>query len=772
MSLYHKIQHEFVTNIINATLERFTQDQLIQRPESSNAGRKRNLDGALMWHRQFVRFMGEDVNSGAYRDAILKRFDTVYDDPLRELKKLKQTAHQLKELRMEFKHNGRKVVLRGTHKSNLQWMQSGNVMIQTPRIELSSMVLCVYPTTTLCMLEAEGTKEVPAEISELITQYHDVFAVPTTLQPMRPCDHKIPLKEGTIPITSRPYRYPPTQKDAIEVMVKKLLDTSVIRDSQSPFSSPVVMVKKKDGTWRMCVDYKKLNNATIKDKFPIPIIEELIDEFPTIETHVQHLRIVLEALRQNTLYAKQSKCVFGTEKVEHLGHVITKDGVATDGSKIEAMQNWPKPTNVKQLKGFLGLTGYYRRFIKNYAIISQPLTQLLKKNGFGWNEQAQEEFLKLKQSMIEAPVLKLPNFNELFIIETDASHTGIGAILQQGGHLVAYYNPNRGHPGVQATIKRINGLCYWRKLRQQVKVFVVYCRVWTEISMDFIEGLPSSYGKTTIFVVVDRLDNVYKLHGLPKVIFSDRDKIFISLFWKELFKALQVSLHLSTAYHPQSDGQTKVVNRCLECYLRCMSSKKPKSWSKWVSLAEYWYNTTYHTSIKTTPYEVLYGQPPSNLIAYIQGQCLVDPVDMTLAAREAMIQLLQFHMERAQNTMKTIADAKRTDREFEVGQWVYLKLQPHRQVTVRLGKYNKLNPNFSCLSAKKFKGPIPNTTAILPQCNEEGEILSVPVEVLDQRLGKVGNSAQVYVLIRWSNETKDDATWELHSDIVKRFPEF
>nr|GEZ63732.1 hypothetical protein [Tanacetum cinerariifolium] len=496
--------------------------------------------------------------------------------------------------------------------------------------------------------------------------------------------------------------------------------------------------------------------------------------------------------------------MFRTEKVEYLGHVITKDEVATDGSKIEAMQNWPRPTN--------------------------PLTQLLKKNGFGWNEQAQEAFVKLKQAIIKAPVLKLPNFNELFIIETDASHTGIGAVLQQGGHPVAYYSktlatrhhtlstyenellaviqalnkwrgylldrhvkitidhfslkylleqrittpsqmkwlpklmgfdydilykkgsknnaadalsriptklqklikdleanpqshkdytwlngqlrrkgklvvgnndmlrqqllqyfhsdPSGGHSGVQATNKRITGLCYWRKLRQQVKVFVAHYKVWTEISMDFIGGLPSSYGKTAIFVVVDRLnkyahfvplshpftavqitqiflDNVYKLHGLPKVIVSDRDKIFISLFWKKLFKALQVSLHLSTAYHPQSDGQTEVVNRCLECYLRCMSSEKPKSWSKWVSLAEY-NNTTYHTSIKTTPYEVLYGQPPFNPIAYIQVQCLVDAVDSTLAAREAMIQLLEFYMERAQNRMKTIADAKRTDREFEV----------------------------------------------------------------------------------------------------------
>ncbi|GJZ29099.1 retrotransposon-related protein [Tanacetum coccineum] len=351
-----------------------------------------------------------------------------------------------KELRMEFKHNGKKVVLRGTQKTDLQWMQGSKMLIQTPRIELSSMILCVYPTTTLHMITTEESKEVPEVISKLLDNYTDVFAIPTTLPPIRSCDHQIPLKEGTIPINSRPYRHPPTQKDAIEVMVKELLDTGVIRDSQSPFSSPVVM-----------------------GKFPIPVIEELIDELqgsqyftkldlrylrkfvlvffddilvysPTLEYHVKHLEVVLQALRQNILYAKQSKCVFGTKQVEYLGHVITKEGVATDGSKIEAMKNWPKPTNLKQLRGFLGLTGYYKRFVKYYAVISYPLTQLLKNNGFGWNPTAQEAFDKLKQTMVEAPVLKLPNFNELFVIETDASQTGIGAVLQQGGHPVSYYS--------------------------------------------------------------------------------------------------------------------------------------------------------------------------------------------------------------------------------------------------------------------------------------------------------------------------------------------
>lgn len=102
------------------------------------------------------------------------------------------------------------------------------------------------------------------------------------------------------------------------------------------------------------------------------------------------------------------------------------------------MKDWPIPTTLKQLRGFLGLTGYYRRFIKNYAMISQPLTDLLKKNGFMWNDRAQKSFELLKQAMIQAPVLALPNFEEEFVVETDASGIGVGAVLQQGGHPIAY----------------------------------------------------------------------------------------------------------------------------------------------------------------------------------------------------------------------------------------------------------------------------------------------------------------------------------------------
>ncbi|GJR23770.1 putative mitochondrial protein [Tanacetum coccineum] len=143
-------------------------------------------------------------------------------------------------------------------------------------------------------------------------------------------------------------------------------------------------------------------------------------------------------MRQQSLSAKLSKCIFATTIVEYLGHIIPDKGVFTDKSKIQAMQDWPNPKRLKQLRGFLGLTSYYRRFIKNYALLSKPLTAILRKNAFQWNEAAQKSFATLKQAMLQAPVLALPDFNKTFVVETDAFGKRIWDVLQQDGHPKAY----------------------------------------------------------------------------------------------------------------------------------------------------------------------------------------------------------------------------------------------------------------------------------------------------------------------------------------------
>lgn len=300
----------------------------------------------------------------------------------------------------------------------------------------------------------------------------------------------------------------------------------------------------------------------------------------------------------------------------------------------------------------------------------------------------------------------------------------VGNVPDMRNRLIKWHHTlaQGGHSGVTATWKRLTRLFYWKGIKRDMVEFIKRCvtcqkcksdtvaypgmlqplpipqRVWEDVSMDFIEGLPKSGGKEVILVVVDRLskyahfvalshpftaitvaqvfmDQIFKLHEFPKSILSDRDAIFLSTFWTELLAIQGMDQNLTTAYHPQSNGQTKVVNRCLEVYLRCMCSDKPMEWIKWLPLAEYWYNTSYHSTIETTPFEVVYGHPPPIHLPYLPGESNLEAVDRSLLAREQTIKLLKHHMARAQNKMKQLADGKRTERQFKIGDWVYLKIQ-------------------------------------------------------------------------------------------------
>lgn len=147
---------------------------------------------------------------------------------------------------------------------------------------------------------------------------------------------------------------------------------------------------------------------------------------------------MLQLLLHNQLYAKRSKCHFGQKKISYLEHIISEGRVSTDPEKISSMRDWPVPTNLKQLRGFLGLTKYNRKFVKGYGVISKPLTSLLKKGAYKWNEKADQAFHTLKEAMCNTPVLALPDFGEPFILETEASGVGVGAILMQKGRPIAY----------------------------------------------------------------------------------------------------------------------------------------------------------------------------------------------------------------------------------------------------------------------------------------------------------------------------------------------
>jgi hypothetical protein len=211
-----------------------------------------------------------------------------------------------------------------------------------------------------------------------------------------------------------------------------------------------------------------MNNIFAKyiRKFVLVFFDDILVYSQNIQQHRQHLHMTLSILRLHQLKAKLSKCSFASPTVEYLGHVISGHGVATNPSKISEISNWESPKNVKQLRRFLGLAGYYRRFIRGYASICRPLHDVLKKNSFHWDTSQQAAFQQLKLAMTTPPVLILPNFSIPFQLETDASGTGLGAVLMQQGRPVAYFSKSLGPKAAALSVYEKEALAILEALRK------------------------------------------------------------------------------------------------------------------------------------------------------------------------------------------------------------------------------------------------------------------------------------------------------------------
>nr|ABA96940.1 retrotransposon protein, putative, Ty3-gypsy subclass [Oryza sativa Japonica Group] len=764
----------------------------------------------------------------------------------------------------------------------------------------------------------------------IVREYPEVFPDDlTTMPPKRDIEFRIDLVPGTAPIHKRPYRMGASELAEVKKQVDEQLQKGYIRPSTSPWGAPVIFVEKKDKTKRMCVDYRALNEVTIKNKYPLPRIDDLfdqlkgatvfskidlrsgyhqlrireedipktafitryglfectvmsfgltnapaffmnlmnkvfmefLDKFVVVfiddiliyskseEEHEQHLRLVLEKLKEHQLYAKFSKCDFWLKEVQFLGHIVNAQGVAVDPANVESVTEWTPPRTVTQVRSFLGLAGYYRRFIENFSKIAKPMTQLLKKEEkFIWSAECNRSFEELKRRLVSAPVLTLPDQTKDFQVYCDASRQGLGCVLMKDGKVVSYasrqlrshegnypthdlelaavvhalkiwrhylignrcevytdhkslkyiftqpdlnlrqrrwlelikdydmgihYHPGKAnvvadalsrksycnvawveqlccevqrdlehlnlgivehgfvaaleaqptlveqvriaqasdpeiaelkknmrvgkargfiedeqgtiwmgerlcvpenkelkdlilteahqtqysiHPGSTKMYQDLKEKFWWVSMRREIAEFVALCDVcqrvkaehqrpvgllqplqipewkWEEIGMDFITGLPrTSSGHDSIWVVVDRLTKVAHfipvhttysgkklaelylarimcLHGVPKKIVSDRGSQFTSKFWQKLQEELGTRLNFSTAYHPQTDGQTERVNQILEDMLRACALDFGGAWDKSLPYAEFSYNNSYQASLQMAPFEALYGR--------------------------------------------------------------------------------------------------------------------------------------------------------------------
>ncbi|KAF3645204.1 hypothetical protein FXO38_19759 [Capsicum annuum] len=240
------------------------------------------------------------------------------------------------------------------------------------------------------------------------------------------------------------------QKDEIEKQCDQMLQQGIIRPSHFPFSSPILLLDLRSGYHQVRMDsayVEKTAFRTHHGHFEFLVMPFRLTNAPSTfqalmneswKDHLVHIRLIFELLQAHRLYLKKFKCSFGENQVAYLGYTVSNIGVSVDAGKIEAVMYWPRPQSTTVLRGFLGLTGYYRKFIKNYSLIVAPLISMLKRHAFKWNDDALASFEILKKALVAAPVLQLPNFIEEFV-ECDASGVGIGAILQQQGHPIAFF---------------------------------------------------------------------------------------------------------------------------------------------------------------------------------------------------------------------------------------------------------------------------------------------------------------------------------------------
>jgi hypothetical protein len=304
------------------------------------------------------------------------------------LQSLGTVAFNFQELFMKFSLEGKEIEIRGiTGKPSKVIISNG--MKKLLKKGHQGVI------AQLCSLDVQTSKpSIPQDLQRIIDKHSKVFEdIPKGLPPTQNHDHEIHLILGSVPPNSRPYRYAYDQKSEIERMVEEMLEAGIIRPNQSSYSTPVV-------SW---------------------------------EDHVQHVDKVIQLLKEKKLYAKPSKCFFGVKEVEYLGHIISHEGVKVDPNKIKATMDWSIPKTLYNLRGFLGFTGYYCNFVRNYGRIEAHLMTLTKKDAFSWTPEATKYFEQLKEVMCKDPVLTTPVFTKTFIMECYASRNGIGVVLMQEG---------------------------------------------------------------------------------------------------------------------------------------------------------------------------------------------------------------------------------------------------------------------------------------------------------------------------------------------------
>jgi hypothetical protein len=798
--------------------------------------------------------------------------------------------------------------------------------------------------------------------------------------------------------------------------------------------------KTKDGLYEWMVMPFGLSNAPstfmrvmtqvlrpFMGKFVVVYFDDILIYSKSKDQHVTHLEQVCTALRKESLYANLKKCSFFTDKVIFLGFVVSSEGVSADPQKIKAIVDWPEPKNIHEVRSFHGLATFYRRFIRGFSTIMAPITDCMKQGEFTWSTAATRAFGEVKKKMTEAPVMRLPDFTKLFEVECDASGLGIGGVLSQERHPIAYFSEKlndaklrystydkefyavvqalrhwshyllpkefviysdhdalrhlnsqkklnfrhaswveylqrynfalkhkagienkaadalsrrvtllsmmstnitgferlrdeyescpdfgqvhatlssaphptiedytiqdgylfkanklciprtsvrdflvwelhagglAGHFGRDKTIEEVERQFYWPGLKRDVAKIIGHCRQcqlakhrkqnvglytplpvpdrpWQDVSMDFVLGLPRTLKKhDSIFVVVDRFskmahfipcsktsdaskiaklyfDEIVKLYGLPKTIVSDRDVKFMSYFWKTLWHLVGTKLKFSAAYHPQTDGQTEVVNRSLGNLLRCLVGDHARTWDSILPIAQFAYNNSVNRTIGMSPFEVVHGykaRKPLDLLPMSPHVRMSESAEAFARHVHDLHKDISNRIHSSNTRYKVQADSRRRHLEFAVGDYVMIRIRPERfpsgtvkklqarsagpfKVLKRIGSnayvielpsdYG-ISSTFNIEDLIAYKGPatIPDDpfTEPSPTPTISPDFDTIPPNIppthkesidaiLDEQVILTRDGTVQRFLVRWHGRPESDCTWIAREDLQQLDPD-
>ncbi|OMO86567.1 reverse transcriptase [Corchorus capsularis] len=783
-------------------------------------------------------------------------------------------------------------------------------------------------------LPSEDCSNIP-----VVNEFFDVFPDELPgLPPDREFDFAIDVVPGTNPISIPPYRMAPAELRELKIQLQELLDKGFIR--------PTAFMDLMN----------RIFNPYL-DKFVIVFIDDILVYSANEYEHAQHLRIVLQILREHRLYAKLSKCEFWLTQVAFLGHIVSKDGICVDPAKIEAILNWESPRTVTEIRSFLGLAGYYRRFVEGFSLIAAPLTRLTRKGvpfegyvvysdasqqGLGcvlmqddkkelnlrqrrWLELIKDydlvidyhpgkanvvaDALSRKSSTTLARINSyLPQLvgirsvganliggyqgtllarfevrptlvdqvrdsqevDEKLSAELEKLYLGMPSeyslrddgVLQKLGRVCvpdneelkqavleeAHSSAYALHPGSTKMYRTIRESYWWSGMKKDIAEFVSRCLVcqqvkaehqkpagtlqplpipewkWEHITMDFISGLPRTrHGHDAIWVIVDRLTKsahflpvritfsterlarlyvaeIVRLHGVPVSIVSDRDPRFTSRFWPKLQYAMGTRLKFSTAFHPQTNGQSERTIQTLEDMFRACILEFQGSWDDYVALAEFAYNNSYQASIGMAPYEVLYGRNCRTPVCWDEvGERKLFNIELIDDMVEK-VKMIRDRLKVAQDRQKSYADHRRRDLEFRVGDAVFLKVSPWKGV-IRFRKGGKLAPRYigpfeiverigpvayrlnlpselgrihDVFHVSMLRKYVPDPSHFLQalpvELDEKLNFEVQPVEILDRQMKNLRNKQVSIVKVLWRSQAVEEMTWEPEEAMRKQYP--